>query len=63
MVEYAAWEWTPVSCYAQQTTWRLEHVGEPARFLKINRAGAYPGLVRRRPGPGGQPPTICRYPR
>jgi kanamycin kinase len=41
---YAAWEWTAVSCYAEQTTWRLEHAGEPGRFLKVGRAGAYPGL-------------------
>jgi kanamycin kinase len=41
---YAPWEWTAVSCYAEQTTWRLERAGEPARFLKVARAGAYPGL-------------------
>ena len=41
---YAAWEWIAVSCYAEQTTWRLERGGEPGRFLKVGRAGAYPGL-------------------
>jgi aminoglycoside phosphotransferase len=44
VVDYADWEWTPVSCYAEQTTWRLERAGEPTRFLKIGRIGAYPGL-------------------
>jgi aminoglycoside phosphotransferase len=42
--DYSAWEWTAVSSYAEQTTWRLEHPGEPTRFLKVVRAGAYPGV-------------------
>jgi kanamycin kinase len=41
---YAGWEWTVVSCYVEQTTWRLDMAGEPVRFLKVARAGAYPGL-------------------
>jgi aminoglycoside phosphotransferase len=41
---YAPWEWTAVSCSAEQTTWRLERAGEAVRFLKVGRAGAYPGL-------------------
>jgi kanamycin kinase len=42
--EYAAWAWTPVSCYVEQTTWRLDRPGHPGLFLKVGRAGAYPGL-------------------
>jgi aminoglycoside phosphotransferase len=41
---YAAWQWTAVSCYTELTTWRLERGSEPARFLKVGWAGAYPGL-------------------
>jgi aminoglycoside phosphotransferase len=42
---YAAWEWTAVSCYAEQTTWRLDRAGARARFVKVARVGAYPGLA------------------
>jgi kanamycin kinase len=42
---YAGWEWSPVSCYAEQTTWRLERARASVRFLKVGRAGAYPGVA------------------
>jgi kanamycin kinase len=42
---HAAWEWTAVSCYAEQTTWRLDRPGARARFVKVARVGAYPGLA------------------
>jgi kanamycin kinase len=42
---YAAWEWTVASCYAEQTTWRLDRGCARVRFLKVARAGAYPGLA------------------
>ena len=37
---YAAWEWTAVSCYAEQTTWRLDRDGARARFVKVAQVGA-----------------------
>ncbi len=41
---YAAWEWTPVSCYAASTTWRLHYPGDGDRYLKVRRADEFPGL-------------------
>jgi aminoglycoside phosphotransferase len=42
---YAAWVWTPVSCYLEQTTWRHDHTVGPTLYAKLGRTGAYPGLA------------------
>jgi len=42
-VAYRRWQWTSVSCYPRQMTWRLERDTE-VRYLKVGINGGYPGL-------------------
>lgn len=41
---YAGWEWTPVSCYAASTTWRLHHERDGDRQLTVRRTDEFLGL-------------------